>query len=362
MAQLGYRNSDGIGTIKHLVGVSTDDFCVLTVSAGTLTSFKVGERITGGTSGATARVSGVISATEMRVKGVKPMTTTGALFTAGEVITGITSTATATLHAVQATAFVIKKKQLRNDVAAPTLTTGNITFAAAGTTVSRASGSWNTDGFVAGAQFIVSGAVASSGANNKVYTVSSVTSDTIVVVTPAPINEGPVAVTTKALRYNMSFDVVTDDEAGHNVAKQNGLSEALLASKLFLSKTQGNSDAAVAPTLTYVLPADATYADGEVLTFRITSNEMLVVTGAPRISINTLGDAETVYATFDRASSTPKSLVFKYTLDDTATTAGQIASVAYNANGAVIKDAGTSTAVTVSADLGSASVTGIILA
>jgi hypothetical protein len=127
-----------------------------------------------------------------------------------------------------------------------------------------------------------------------------------------------------------------------------------------LSKSQ-STDTTAAPTLSYTLPAAKTYQNGQILTFVIKSNEALSVAGAPRIAIVTLGSAETVYATLNDQKSDSMNLYFDYALDTATTTAGQIVSVAYNANGAVVTDIG-GTTVTPSANLGAASVTGIILA
>lgn len=350
MSNLGFQT-----TTKQLVPVSTADFGVITVSAGTLTSFKIGEKITGGTSGATARVSGVISATELRVKAVKPNPTTGALFANAETITGATSTTTATVAA--SNGYVQKRKQLRYDGSAPTMSTGNITFATSGNHVTFATANATfTTGMAPGAQFIVSGAA--NAGNNVVYTVLTVVSGTALTVTPTPgTAEGPVAATARALRYLQSYDTVAADDRGLVKTARDAHTEVKSAARMMLSKSQ-NTDTSIAPTLAYVMAPAKTYANGEILTFRITSNEALTVAGAPRVAIATLGSAETVYATYNASKSTELELIFEYTLDTATTTAGQIASVAYNANGATITDVG-GAAVT---PTWSGSVTGIILA
>lgn len=115
--------------------------------------------------------------------------------------------------------------------------------------------------------------------------------------------------------------------------------EVSVAARLGLSKTQ-NTDTAVGPTLTYTIPVDGTYGDGDVMRFVIESNEALSFTGAPRVAIVTLGSAETVYATVNAEASSSMKLVFDYAVDETTTTAGQIVSAAYDANGAVITDIG----------------------
>ena len=155
------------------------------------------------------------------------------------------------------------------------------------------------------------------------------------------------------------FGAMSEDDRGltHNVSAT-GVSEIVVATRQALSKMQ-NTDSSVGPTLTYRIPDYATYADGDVMTFYITSNEAMTFTGAPRVSIATLGSAETVYATLDHENSNSMRFVFKYIVDSTATTAGQIAAVAYNANGAVFTDVGGTTVVP---SFGSPSLTGIILA
>ena len=76
-------------------GQSLDSFAVLTVASNT--NFVVGEKVTGGTTGATAKVSGKIGSTKLLVKGVK----TGAtdLFTGTETITGNKSSASSDMSA-----------------------------------------------------------------------------------------------------------------------------------------------------------------------------------------------------------------------------------------------------------------------
>lgn len=136
--------------------------------------------------------------------------------------------------------------------------------------------------------------------------------------------------------------------------------EVSVAARLALSKIQ-NTDTSVGPTLVYGLPADGTYADGEVMQFTITSNEALALSGAnsPRVAIVTLGSAETVYASYVPEKSNSMYLVFEYVVDADTTTAGQIVSASYNNNtSAVVTDIGG--AAVVPASFGD--VTGIILA
>lgn len=340
MSNLGFQT----GT-KQLVPVSTVDFGVLTFASGTLASFKIGEKITGGTSGATARVSGVITATELRIKAVKPNGSTGALFTAGETITGATSTNTGVLHATQATAYAQKRKQLRYDSTAPTMATGNITFATNGNITFATAGATGTTGMAPGAQFIVTGAANAN--NNVLYTVTSVTSGTVVVVTPAPgTAEGPVAATAKGLRYLASYDQVTSDDRGlirtmRDYDNDLDALEVVVAVRMMQSKSQ-NTDTSVAPTYTWTIPTAGNYsiAAKDTLRFTMTLNEAVTISGAPRVAITDFGSAHTVYATYNAVASTTEMLVFDYQLPSSGVATGQIVSVAYNANGATITDIG----------------------
>lgn len=76
-------------------GQSLDSFAVLTVASNT--NFVVGEKVTGGTTGATAKVSGKIGSTKLLVKGVKTGATS--VFAGTEDIVGNKSTATSAMSA-----------------------------------------------------------------------------------------------------------------------------------------------------------------------------------------------------------------------------------------------------------------------
>jgi hypothetical protein len=352
MSNLGFQTAN-----LKLVPVSTADFGVLTFASGTLTGFKTGEKISGGTSGATARVSGVISATELRIKAVKPNGTTGALFVAGETITGATSTVTGILNATQATAYAQKRKQLRYDSTAPTLATGNVTFALTGNHITfTTANSTGTTGMAPGAQFIVSGA---NAANNQVYTVLSVVSGVALTVTPAPgAAEGPIAAVAKGLRYLVSFNSVSADDKGLSKTGSHGLQEVTVAARMMMSKSQV-TDTSVAPVYAWTIPAAGNYSVAGAGTMRFTMalNESVTVVGAPRVAIVDVGSAHTVYATYNPIASDADTLVFDYVLGSSLTSAGQIVSVAYNANGATITDIGGAALVPTISN----SVTGILI-
>jgi len=73
--------------------------------------------------------------------------------------------------------------------------TGNLTFSAAGRTIVRSSGDWGTDGVTAGSNVKIVG----SGTNDGVYTVLSVVTSTLTLVTTDALDdEGPVACTATA--------------------------------------------------------------------------------------------------------------------------------------------------------------------
>lgn len=67
----------------------------------------------------------------------------------------------------------------------PTYTNISTTFAATGKTITRASGSWITDGVVAGDKLRFS----DTASNNTTYTVDSITSATVLVIKETPTNE-----------------------------------------------------------------------------------------------------------------------------------------------------------------------------
>lgn len=133
--------------------------------------------------------------------------------------------------------------------------------------------------------------------------------------------------------------VSADDRGILQRTREDAEYEVVVAAQRAVSKMQ-NTDASVGPSLVYTIPAVGSYADGAVMRFTITSNEALSFTGAPRVAIVTLGSAETVYATVNAELSDSMMMVFDYVVDETTTTAGQIVSAAYDANGAVITDIG----------------------
>ena len=173
------------------------------------------------------------------------------------------------------------------------LTAGVVTFTASGTTIQRGTGSFATDGIVVGSQLLATG----TASNNTTFTVTAVTSGTVLVVTPAPVNETTNATTLpnplQPVRLNLKNDLVTLDDRGtsqqhiYSGTRSINRQEIKQAIRLALSKSQA-TDTTVTPTTTWTMPAAATYslAAGTLVRFIMNSTEILQVTGAPRLTIN----------------------------------------------------------------------------
>jgi hypothetical protein len=73
-----------------------------------------------------------------------------------------------------------------------------------------------------------------------------------------------------------------------------------------------NADATTLVTYTLALPANATYATGQVMTFTVTPSEPVQVIGSPSIALTLTSGG--VLATYDAVNSTSTSLLFKYTV------------------------------------------------
>ena len=101
--------------------------------------------------------------------------------------------------------------------------------------------------------------------------------------------------------------------------------------------TAKKADADAAPTFTLGLPANATYATGQVMTFTVTASEPVTVVGTPSIALTLTSGV--VLAAFDAVNSTSTSLLFKYTVKagDTALSGITVANIltltAYPGNG-----------------------------
>lgn len=105
-------------------------------------------------------------------------------------VTQASGVATATVN-VQNKGTYAEQRFISN----PTYSAISTTFAATGKTITRASGSWITDGVVPGDKLRFSGTVS----NNTTYTVATVTSATVIVVIETPVNE---TVSTNMVRQN----------------------------------------------------------------------------------------------------------------------------------------------------------------
>lgn len=350
----------GTAGSKQISGIAADEFATLTLTTAVAGNYKAGSLITGGTSGATARISSVVDPYTFRVKAVKVHPTTGAVFGNGEVINGFDAAGSALSSGTTAgsNAFARVKKITRTDSGAgTTLTTGNIQFIAAGQTITRASGSWYTDGIVPGSVLTVT--AHATTADNQQYTVTSITSATVLVATAkaAIVDGASGSATVVANRSSLVFDTTTVDDMGFKQVHRDSQPEWKQGLRLALSKTQA-TDVSVAPVTAWTMPTAKTYsvAAGTLMRFTLTSNEVINVSGTPRIAIVDTGSAHTVYANYNPTASTDTTLVFDFTTAGTLA-AGQIVSATYQANGATVVDAGTATTMTPAA---MGSVTGIL--
>lgn len=290
MSQLGAYGA----TVKHHSGVLLNDFGYLLLTTAVAQNFKVGELITGGTSGVTAKVSGIADPginKVLRLKAIKvrPGTDTLQFFTDAETITGGTSSTTATTGT---SCFTFSKKALRQDSTKPTLSTTNVAFAASGKTLTRGAGSWITDGIVIGAKVNVAG----TASNNVNFTVTAITSATVIVVAETVVDENAnSSAVVKLLAESFVFDTITMDDRGINIAHRNTGGtvtrpqrgkEVRYAMRMAASKSQ-ISDTSVVPVTSWTMPAAGSYsvAGATVMRFVLVSNEDLVVTGSPRVAI-----------------------------------------------------------------------------
>lgn len=96
-------------------------------------------------------------------------------------------------------------------IASATLTTGSITFAATGSTITRAAGSWLADGVQSGTKLTISG----TSSNNATFTVDEVLSATQITVTATPTNETAPTPTVALGRVSVPISAV---ETGANEA------------------------------------------------------------------------------------------------------------------------------------------------
>lgn len=110
--------------------------------------------------------------------------------------------------------------------------------------------------------------------------------------------------------------------------------EVLVALSELLSK---ELDVLTVPTFTLAVPADGHYVTGQVLSFTVTASEAVLVENTPFINV-TIGSTIRK-ATYDAASSTDTSLVFKYTVVAGDVDAdGIVVATAISLNGGKVKD------------------------
>lgn len=296
----------GTSGSKQITGLAADEFATLAFTTSVAGSFSPGTFISGGTSGAVAKVSGQVDPFTLRIKAVRANPTAGTNFTDGETINGFVNQASTTACSATAgtTAYAMQKKRIRtNSVAGTTtnsfgvtLTTGNIGTTLTGGYLARASGSWYADGVVPGSVFNVTSH--SVTAVNQQYTVVAVANATLCQVSPAPTNAAAGSGILQASRYAIAFDAVTVDDTGIKQAhrfpgRSTADKEVKNATRMMLSKTQSTDTTAV-PVTTWTMPAAATYsiASATPIVFYLNSNEALEVIGSPRIAL--LSTANTV--------------------------------------------------------------------
>jgi hypothetical protein len=89
----------------------------------------------------------------------------------------------------------------------------SLTFAAAGHTITRAAGSWITDGFAVGDVVYVTGSVSNNGTVGVVSAISA----TVLTFASGVVNEGPISVATVTGRYGLVFAA-----AGHTITRSAG--------------------------------------------------------------------------------------------------------------------------------------------
>ena len=99
----------------------------------------------------------------------------------------------------------------------------SLTFAevgATGDTITRAAGSWVTDGFTVGDTIVITGAVASSGANNITAVIATLTATIITLGSEDLIDEGPITSATVTAYATLTFAEV--GSTGDTVTRSSG--------------------------------------------------------------------------------------------------------------------------------------------
>lgn len=143
--------------------------------------------------------------------------------------------------------------------------------------------------------------------------IPSATSPTLTLTSVTPVNTG-------------LYDVVVSTNLGSATATSN-------AANLQVAPSINDSTG----------PLASSYKANGVLTFELTFNGNVTVTGSPRLAL-TIGSA-TAYATYDSSASTATKLVFKYTIQSgDADTDGIAVASTIDLNGGTIKDSATNNA------------------
>ena len=93
-------------------------------------------------------------------------------------------------------------------IVATVLSVGTLTFSASGLTVTRSVGNWNTDGVAVGTKVTFS----NTALNNSEFEVAEVTSNTVITLTAAPVNE---AVAGKATIGSVSVGILSVDAGSY---------------------------------------------------------------------------------------------------------------------------------------------------
>jgi hypothetical protein len=363
MSQLGVYGA----TAKHHSGVLVNDFATLTLTAGVAGSFKVGELITGGTSGVTAKVSGIANPgtnTILRIKAIKVKSNTDTLayFTDGETITGATSLATAT---AATPCFAFHNKSTRNVAGTPTSVTYddvymndkgvNINHAVSGTVLRpakmkevkyamrlAASKSQITDTTVVPVtlwEMPAAGTYSAAGATLMRFVLTSNEALSVVGSPRVAIADfGPVALTTTSIAFAATGKTLT--RVGGSWITDN----VVAGSRVAILGTASNN-------VTYTV-------------FSVPSPTVIVVVETPvdeaaNVAAAATLQGNTVYATYNTKKSKSMRLIFDYVTAEPIVF-GQIASATYDANGAVVADIGGAVTTITPAAMGS--VTGILIA
>lgn len=287
-------------------------------------AFVLGEVVTGGTSGAKAVVKAVDTTNKIITVNKIYDASAGVtkLFVNSETVSGAggASVTTAAVNAFDIEVAPIKRLAeagwtREKFIGKITLaSTGNLTFASSDNSIVRASGSWITDGVVAGKVVSIGNSATS---NSGSYTVTSVASATKVIVSESVVNE---TLTSPA------------------VAAYKRVTTEILAA--IRSERTAYQDWFIAPTFTLTVPVDGNYVTDGYLTFTLVASEGVnidVSGGVPYIPL-TIGSTAR-RAIYTEAGSTATNKLFKYlVVGADADLDGIVVANTVTKNGAVFAD------------------------